>query len=617
MIRIVTALSTIMLFLALAQTISIYYLIFEIAAAILAFWSYSIIQKPSAQATLFSICATFSATGILIGSHYSPAHISGDSTLLASPIFLISAYIIIRSYQSKNPRTAPEATTANREQSTRDRALRYLGIAALLILITGALCAFYNTSLHYAGNDEGSYIYESALTAQGDIPFRDFISRAPALIYLFAIPYMFTAATFISLKIGLLILMSITGLLAYLIIRKYQSRSFSLFGTMLLMLNPVMFISKLTINTTTLSVPLMLAAIYLLAKKTKTADVLCGATLAFLVFTREIHAFFIIALAIYFIWNKSYPRLIRICVGGIAIAVPVFWYFGSYIGFGQAIDTLLGISHVGASEPTDALSHSLAMIGLTISSLLPLALVAIFADKKPIHWKNALPALIWVGVLSLFYAAYLLKRGFLLSYGSELIPLATIAVFMCMKYEWAKSRIRYVVLMMMAALSLTLWPYGNFGAAHGADYRSRTMYDLDQLTGSGVPSDHFDAINKTIRAYADAHATSTDGRTIFAGNLFFASENNLTQFLDITRPMAYETDSTVYQIYNALPAEDIIASFKENPTLIVVADKHFQMTFLDGIKDTLADRYDLIYQDDYVYAYGLKTTPTPAPQTKK
>jgi hypothetical protein len=466
-------------------------------------------------------------------------------------------------------------------------------LAPLTFALVG-LAVFY-LSKGYVGNDEGSYVYEMHLISQGLVPFKDFISRAPAEIGFFWLFSQIFGASILSLKAFNALVIALIGLVSYHIIRRFQKPHIALIGSLAIIITPCFLLTKLVFSTTGLSTLLVLVSCLLVAVGKRYADVLAGAVVALAVFTREINALFVLGLLLMLFYVDK--RALRgVIVGGLCVAVPVFGFFGAHIGIGSAFDLLLGLSHVGVDESQPSIGFSLTMVWFFFVSMLPF-LVLFMTSRKRSVVKQDVPLLIWVVLMSLFYGWYMDKRAFMLSYGSEFVPLIGVLVFSLVSFDRGLYLKKHLVrVSVVVGFLLLLAPYALVDRARGDSVVLERPFPLDRLIGSGIPSPNFEEMRSVIGQHA------RPGDIVFVGNLAFAY-NGLSQFMNISRPMAYEGSAKIYELYGAPSRESIINAIINRPPQVIVNDHHMAISFLPDIQEFIEAAYTVEYSDDFATVF--------------
>jgi hypothetical protein len=523
-------------------------------------------------------------------------NIDWTNTLL--PYWLLIPTLIVLIGASKT-----KTTRANRSHQ------RTLWITiGLAILVMALIWFFWFLSRRFIGEDEGSYLYEALLILQGKIPFRDFITRAPLVEYSLAglvwlIHLQFVRTTDF-LKMISLVFFAATGGLVYVIVRRFQSANVAAVATLAALASAPFFLTKLIFNDTTVSIPLILLVCYLLQgnltapsrKRLLCTGVVCG--LAVLV--RETSLLFAAGLCIYYIYENRWRDCFFFIAGLGAVLAGAIIFFSQYLGFVHAAGLILGFSHLVAAESPELASFSLRLAGLFLLSLVPfLGILVVYAPKRSSLTK-IYPQCIWLAIMTIFYVAYAFKRGFLLSYGGEYIPVIVTAVF-CSISSTDQPRLRGKELLVAIVLLVTslLIPYAGISDRTSTSYNyfmpaSGGVYFYSAM-GSAIPLSSFEAASAVVRA------SWRPGDTILVGNLGFTLDNNLNQFMDISRLMAYEGPSTIYSLYNAPIAATVVADFKANPPTFVGLDDHLSASLWEPLAGFIEKNYLLKYTDGFIF----------------
>jgi hypothetical protein len=241
------------------------------------------------------------------------------------------------------------------------------------------------------------------------------------------------------------------------------------------------------------------------------------------------------------------------------------------------------------------------MVKFFLLCLAPLIAPLFLQRKNPSKVCTTYPELCWLASVSLFYLYYATKRAFFLSYGSEFIPILCVLAFSLSTFSTSSLFQRYYTrALMMVVLITSSLPY--LQVRMPSDIRRTSLHTstLGGLIGSGIPGASFSRANEVVKRAV------TSGSTLLAGNLVFATENNLDQFLTLTRPMAYERDSMVYQMYGGPSRADILAEFVLHPPDVVVLDHHTRLSLWKTVEAEVHKSYSEEFKDDYVSIFVRK-----------
>jgi hypothetical protein len=477
-----------------------------------------------------------------------------------------------------------------------DRAMDGAG----LLIALGVLFLFCRLSFAYVGNDEGSYIYEAQLIDRGLVPLRDFISRAPTLIFMLVGFFKIWGSSLVALKAMNLLLVGGILLFVYKIVRLYQKPRIAILATLTCAINPTFFLTKTVVNTTNISILCIVSACYLMRSPKRWTQAISGALLAASIFAREINCIFIVTLGVYLIVSGRWKKLSALLLGGVAVTTFVLGYFAYYIGIERSVMLLFGIAHVKVKE---AVIDSTSMTNFFLICLSPLLAPLFFQRKNIPRIGTAYPELCWLASVSLFYLYYATKRAFFLSYGSEFIPIICIIAFSLSTFSVDSLFQRYYTRALAAVVAITsILPYLQVRMPGEEPKRAMHRYKLGGLIGSGIPGSSFSRANDIVRQAA------TPGSIILAGNLVFATENKLDQFLLLTRPMAYERDSMVYEMYGGPTRSQILAAFSSQPPTVVVLDHHTRLSLWKTVEPEVHRNFSVQYNDEYVSVYVRNET---------
>ena len=479
----------------------------------------------------------------------------------------------------------------------------YLILSIIFIAIFG-IC-FFLISRNYVGADEGSYLYEPSLVLLGKIPFKDFISRSPAEIYFLALIFKFFGNSVTVIKIINTLVVTSIGIMVYFIVRQYQKQSVAMVASICTFLNMSIFLPLMVTGNASFSILLILLSCYVLKKEGLKYNLLAGSLLALAVFTRETNAFFVLAILIFWIVNKNWKKLYQVAIGGLVVSCIVIGFFTYQIGFISSINVLLGIGHLGVREEKLLTIYCIGILQFFVLSLLPIIVYFLILKKNYSKIKLIYPEILWVGSLAIFYLYYFTRRGFLLEYGAEFVPLIIIIVFTLCVFEtswYYKKGWRVAILPFLIVFSLV--PILFLRQISVKTINSFTRgFNLNILINGNVHYKSFLKINSIIRTVTEP------GDLILTGNLAFVTENKLQQFMDISRPMAYNDESTVYKLYNAPSPQTIAQNLKLYRPKIIVEENHLYSSLWRYMQDFVLSNYSVYYRDGYVIVFVLRDNP--------
>ncbi len=471
----------------------------------------------------------------------------------------------------------------------------WYAIALVLILILTTL-PFIFFSSQYIGNDEGSYIYEAKLISEGRIPLKDFISRAPSVIYPYSIVFSIFGYSFIVLKILNGAIFFSIGIMVYLLVKKYQIKKIAILAMVATLINPAFFLPFTITSTGNLTLLYLLIGIHFIKKESQLEHLFSGVFLALSVLGREINLIFVFFILFYLIFKKDYQKLKNIILGGLIVGGLTILFFGIYIGFLNSIGILTGISKVGMSEAKIPFIYSKNIFKLFLIFIFPISFLVLFLNGD--FKKNTPYESIWILSIGLFYLIYSFKRVFSLTYGSEFIPLIIILIYSNLNPLYNKKKIFLILIIFSIVLPFVGMQYINY--EQGGKFNLQEGYDINRLIGTGIEKDSFLEINDLIRK------NTNKGDIVLSGNLIFSSENDLDQFLFLTRVLAYEGKTDISQIYNIATIEEIKNKFVKTPPQLIVLDNHLRISIYPHIKEEIDLYYEQIYSENQVKIFLFK-----------
>ena len=474
-------------------------------------------------------------------------------------------------------------------------------ILGIIFIALFGIC-FFLISRNYVGADEGSYLYEPSLVLMGKIPFKDFISRAPVEIYFLALLFKFFGNSVAVIKIINTLVVTAIGLMVYQIVRQHQKQSVAVVASLCTFINMAFILPLMVTSSTSFSILLVLLSCYFLKKEGWKNAVLSGSLLALAVFTRETNAIFVLFILIFFIITKKWQKLYQIIIGGLAISLIAIGFFAYHVGLFSAINMLLGIGHLGVQEEKILSVYSLSILKFFVLPLIPLIGYFLVLKKDFAKTKFVYPEILWVIATGIFYLFYFNRRGFLLSYGAEFVPLIIIIIFTICHFEtswYYKKSWQAIILPLLIIFSFL--PLALIRPVPVRVLNSVIKgFNINVLINGNVPAKDFSKINNII------HKVTNPNDVVLTGNLAFVSENNLQQFMDISRPMAYNGQSTVYKLYKAPSPQTILQEISLHPPKVIIDDGHLYASLWRYIQNFVISNYSVYYRDGYVIVFVLK-----------
>jgi hypothetical protein len=474
------------------------------------------------------------------------------------------------------------------------------------VLIAIVAMIFWQAASGYIGNDEGSYIYEAKLILDGRVPFRDFATRAPFQVAIIAALAKAFGPTMDLLKSYDAALYALSGILLYLIARRWQGRAVSTCLALATMLAPPFLLSRLTVGTVALSMALVLAAMLAIGDGRRWSICLSGALLACAVFVREPVAIFVMGVAVYLVMNRQYDKAAAFVAGGLIVAIPVLGFFSYEIGLAATLSQVLGLGHVVVSEKAMSTGNALAQLGIFAVSILPFGVALMLARRSGKTTERGRAAyelsILWVVLMTAFYAAYFFKRGFMQSYGSEIIPMLSIIIAARCSVGDASVRCRYGRAAVSAAVAVAAYLsfYLLIKPPAGIAISRYAPMDLDFLAGSGIPMRNFTHIIDAVRS----NSGSSDA--ILSGALSVPIASGRAQYMDMSRMMIYQWGSGLDALYAVPRRSEFVKDVKRDMPRIIVSDYHLAITVKPDLSGLLQAAYSPVYADDFAVVYVRK-----------
>ncbi len=454
-------------------------------------------------------------------------------------------------------------------------------------------------SQSYIGADEGSYVYDLGLIKAGAIPIKDFAARALPLLYLYDVLTNLIGLSLNNLKLINAIFCGLTAFGVYKIGSFVKSREFGALALGLYLTTPLVWILNLVTTTVLIDTTILTWACFFFVKslhppRSYLKLAISAGLLSIGVLIRRVPLLFLGVLGIYLLWQiyktkgkgSSTLKAGVFAVGGLIPLGVVLTFLSYHLGLEKAVleifagNVLMRETKLGLTDSVNnvILGATLAMTVIGGSLLRSLQ----FGQKeKRLLILFALSPLVLYGI-------YIFKRGFLPIYFGESLPFLTLLAAIGLFQIWERSKLMVIALILLPWLTLmpTVW-----------------TTRLDDVVGSGFSGSEVVGINRLVnQTFLES---SGSARTLLGGSLNWASDNNATQFLNLSHPLMYEGGATVYKLYNAPEPERLKQLFIDAKVPVVVWDHHFELAF-PWLTDEVLNRYQKVGGTKNVEVYQLK-----------
>lgn len=466
----------------------------------------------------------------------------------------------------------------------------------------------------YVGNDEASYVYNAKLINEGKIPYKDFITRAPPVIYTYSAIMKIFGLDLIKIKIANVIFSTLSVLFIFLLGKTLADNKIGIITTIFYVFSLVR-LSSIVTGTGILSNLFVLMAFYFFIKnKDNPLNLLVSGiffSLAF--FSRMIPILYFILLGLLLLILLIKQEDKRRCLkhiyfffsGFIIPSVIIISYFSSYLHFIPALKLLTGIGSIAIKEANIPLLSSLRTINISFIFSIHLIIFSILyfmipkKNKEILSSKNLTIIMVWLVPTVLFYFYYIFKRGFFLGYYLEILPVLCIisALYFKKLNLLDKEKTKFLLALLITILvisSMIVFPTKPFVKFGGPDY------PFSSLIGSGVSFNTVKEVSNIIKE------RTNENDEILGGSLQWATESGRRQMLDISHPLAYTETSEVYTLYSIQTKKEVINYFRNHDIKIVIVDSHFSLAFND-LLDDVNTKYRLIKDIEGIKVYEKKS----------
>jgi|GEM_PF-2078629 len=454
-------------------------------------------------------------------------------------------------------------------------------------------------SQSYIGADEGSYVYDLKLIRDGATPIKDFAARALPILYLYDVLTRLIGLSLNNLKLINAIFCGLTALGIYKIGSFVKNKEFGALALGLYLTTPLVWILNLVTTTVLIDTAILTWAGFFFIKslhppKVYLKLVLSAGLLSIGVLIRRVPLLFLGVLGLYLLWQiykakgkgGSVLKSVAFAIGGLIPLGIVLAFLSYHLGFAKAVLEVFA-GNVLMKETQLGLANSVNNIILGTTLAMGVLGGSLLRNAQFGHREKRLLKLFALGPLIL-YGIYIFKRGFLPIYFGESLPFLTLLAAIGLFQIWA--RWKALVMALIILPWVTLVP---------AVWATR----LDDVVGSGFNSQEVSDVNYLVnQAFLES---SGSARVLLGGSLNWAGDNNATQFLNLSHPLMYEGEATVYKLYRAPEPEALKQLFIDAGVPVVVWDHHFDLAF-PWLTDDVLNRYQKVGETKNVEVYKLK-----------
>jgi hypothetical protein len=473
----------------------------------------------------------------------------------------------------------------------------------------------------YYGADEGSYAYEIGLINDGLIPYKDFVTRALPQIFTYYVFGKGFAFNLYTIKVVNALISTLTVLNVYLITKRVYTKNAALLSAMLLAIFPLGLFSQITTSTLIFETFLLSTGILFTIKfvqNSKYRSLLFAAfafTLSFMVRATSGIYIAILGLFLFYLFLRPYKGRFLESLNWINIRVMIlrtsfylsgivlaFAPFMAYLYLGGGVDTALQLFNPGgvlANEVLISIKYSLTLMqvafvmgGIYVVSTC-LYFVYYVKEKDPKFSNGTMwPILMTLIFPILIYTAYTFKRGFNIVYFTGLaVPLSIFTGIAIRRFsKLIPGTLNKVIIWSSLGLSL-LAVFLVVPGRITPEYDVESGISLRRVVGSGF------TVNDTMEGLEVIDHYTDDDDVILAGSLHWNNLSGNKQFMNLSRPMIYEGESTIYDLYDMPSRKQIRSEFKKGEVKLVVKDLHYDLAF-SFLDDVVERDYEMVKRSD-------------------
>ena len=469
----------------------------------------------------------------------------------------------------------------------------------------------------YIGADEGSYAYDAYLLSQGYTPYIDFPTRALPQIAVYSV----AGSLLGNFVMGLHIVNAIFSALQVLVFSRLLSvlkvsKQNHLLFLALYVVSPIIIFNHTVASTLVFESLLLLSGVYFLTINLKKITDGSSSFIHYLVPVGLITIATLIratsgallliwaALLTYDAWrNRSVNTLIKHSLLSFVAAIismsPILMYLYPRGGMELIIKALLpgGVLAKEAVQPL-FISFQLAQLGYILTAgLVGLILIVgiVRIRGKEFTTQSSLPIFLAFTLPGLIYFFYIFKRGFNLVYLTSIYPF--MLIWVAIQYDYLKGSVGvWMKLLVTSVFGLTILATPIYLA------RSETIFEgvpIRSVVGSGF----FREEDQHAKAFIEENLEV--GSTVLAGSLNWVLYADSMQFHNISRPLIYEGEATIYKLFDFPDRDQLRDEFRESPPKYIFYDHHFELAF-PFLEDELREMYRLVYNERTVQIYELK-----------
>jgi len=439
-----------------------------------------------------------------------------------------------------------------------------------IFLIIIIILYYFYISIHYLGNDEGSFVYDAKLINEGYIPFKDFVTRSPSVLYFYAFLFKFLPISILTLKIVNFLILGITILFLYKILRNIYSKITSILTILIFSSTVYLIMVNFVTSTIILNSLYLVLFVYYYQKydlKNKKLDIFySGIFLSLSCLARPISGLIFISVIVFLIFKKKYYKIKYFLYGFIPVPSIIILFISYHIGLKNSLILITGIGSLVTTEAKKSSSYNIWLLDFIGNYYLIIIIIAIIGILYAIIKIKSQKEIFFIWFFSFFliYSYYLFKRGAGLGYLYEVYIALIFFIALFIEILLLNNKNKIIILILIFIFQGI--SFFNFVFA-GID---NNMYQ--KLIGSGIKFNDEKIIVNFIK-----NKTLKESR-ILAGSLHWAIDSGRRQYSNLSRPLVFEKGSEVSKLYN-ISRESLIINVEKDPPEIIIKDNRYDLAF--------------------------------------
>lgn len=296
----------------------------------------------------------------------------------------------------------------------------------LIIILIGFLWRLYYSQIMVLRGDETGYMYQSYLISKGYVPYKDFIPRAPVLLYFVAPFITIFGRSVIAVRFSAVLISTFNIFLLYLLVKKIGNHKIALYAAAFFAFTPYNIRSGCMVRTEILSTFLVTLATYMTVKALMDSKVyyliIAGLVIGLSFYVRRTSWLFIFIIPLFiFSYNlmkkenyslktnvkKTFKGCFIFIISTLMLMISLYLFLASMTSLEEIKFLIFGGASVGASFDIHLFSESESLNSLTnivlrlffVIVFFMMFLIGIFkkyTNKSKLAYKLILPLVLFV-----------------------------------------------------------------------------------------------------------------------------------------------------------------------------------------------------------------------------